>query len=203
LNAVFNETWDIDAPRLNLTEVAHLKTLIIPKLVDSAPPATSSMIIIWNVFLSVIVAILLFKTYFQNMGFMMGIPMLNQVRSVVGTTSQVETHHSTNLTLVLVFLIIFLGIIAGIFLSYYLLSRKLRGARPMPEISNPIPVKIPDVGVVFDIKAYQSGQTPAGQGIPRHVVLGTPEAERIIRILNVNDPGNPEQAPVFEGSSQF
>jgi len=143
ISSVFNETWHLDTPRLNLTEVTQLKGLVVPQLIHMTPASSDTMLIIWNVILTVAVAVVLYKEFCRN-GYILGLPVLNQIEGVKAQSA--HAHHIANLTVVTVFL---LGIIAGmvtawIYIWYIRLKLSKRNTKFRPEISSPMPLEDPD-----------------------------------------------------------
>ena len=154
LTAVFNETWDMDTPRLNTTELSQLKKLIVPSLVHFVAPTTSTAFLLWNIILTVVVAFLLFKDY-QNghAGLFLGLAS-QQVPTAEGVDP--ESHHIFNMTVVFFLLILQLlaCVIALIYVCYrrnadkkkFNVSQEEEGSlmnwikgEPTPTVSNPTP----------------------------------------------------------------
>jgi len=194
LKAVFNESWDLSTPRLNLTEISKLKQTIVPELIHLSAPSTSTAVIIWNVLMTIAVALLLYKEFNRNGGYVLGIPMANQITGAAADSDHIHTHHTVNLTVTLFVLLTLMGALIATYIYFLLKKRKVEADSLLTEMNIEI------LGRVNQSKEVRLElANPNELGTPMVISLNTPETSRVIRALDrilEESEGDLEEVPL-------
>ena len=127
LSACFNESWDIGSPKVNLSEIADLRKLIVPDVIHMLPSTTSVLMIVWNCLITLVLGFLLCKTMTGN-GFRMAswFPlqyMVPRTEALSPDAIQKEVHLILTLIIILDLILLFL---CGFIIYFCVIKRKLQ-----------------------------------------------------------------------------